>query len=235
MQRDQPEIFFSYAWGGDKEEYAISLYNALQAEGYQVVVDRHEVQYRESFTQFMQRMGRGAFIIVVISDKYLRSPYCMFELLEIYRKSDSEIIEMAAKIFPVVMSDADIYTDIGILQYTKYWRQKTNDLRNGMKDEMDLVDTVDFGTKLKRYNEIANNMTNFGLWLQETNIPKPEVLAANNFEIIKTAIAKHVAKATTENNDTTTSKTIIINNNDTKIGQQNIDSDVNNSGANFNL
>jgi tetratricopeptide (TPR) repeat protein len=191
MATAQPEIFFSYAWGGYKEKYAHALYDALQAAGYKVVMDRHEVQYSESFTQFMLRIGRGAFIIVIISDKYLRSPFCMFELLEIYRKSNSELGEMAAKVIPVVMGDANIYDDAGILQYTKYWRQKTNDLRSGMTDDMDLVDTVDFGTKLKRYNEIANNMTNFGLWLQDTNIPKPEVLAANNYEHIVTAIANH--------------------------------------------
>jgi tetratricopeptide (TPR) repeat protein len=195
MSTAQPEIFFSYAWGGEKEEYALALYEALQTEGYQVEMDRYEVAYRDRFTKFMERIGRGAFIIVVISDKYLRSPYCMFELLEIYRKSNSELGEMAAKIFPVVMGDAGIYTDEGILAYTKYWRQKTNDLRNGMTDEMDLVDTVDFGTKLKRYNEIASNMVNFAGWLQDTNVPPPEKLAENGFAMILAAISTATAQA----------------------------------------
>ena len=188
MQKAQPEIFFSYAWGGEKEEYAIALYDALKANCHKVVMDRHDVQYRESFTQFMLRIGRGAIIVLVVSDKYLRSPFCMFELLEIYRKSNSELGEMAAKVIPVVMGDANIYDDAGILQYTKYWRQKTKDLSKGMTDEMDLVDTVDFGTKLKRYNEIANNITHFALWLQDIRVDKPEKLAENGFAIIKQAI-----------------------------------------------
>lgn len=235
MQKAQPEIFFSYAWGGETEPYALALYESLQKAGYKGIMDRYAVDYKESFTDFMKRIGRGAIIIMVVSDKYLRSPFCMFELLEIYRKSSSELGEMAAKVFPVVMGDANIYDDAGILQYTKYWRQKTKKLGDNMMDDMDLVDTVDFGTKLKRYNEIANNVTNFGLWLQDIRVDKPEKLAENDFAIIKAAIAEQIAKAATENNDTTKGKTIIINNNGAKIGQQNIDSNVDNSGATFNV
>jgi internalin A len=39
---------------------------------------------------FMKRIGRADRVIVVLSDKYLRSPYCMTELHIIYRRSNEE-------------------------------------------------------------------------------------------------------------------------------------------------
>jgi hypothetical protein len=39
---------------------------------------------------FMKRIGLADHVIVVLSDKYLRSPYCMTELYSIYRRTVGE-------------------------------------------------------------------------------------------------------------------------------------------------
>ncbi|MEO5998942.1 MAG: hypothetical protein ABIN89_19385 [Chitinophagaceae bacterium] len=46
----------------------------------------------------MKRIGTGKAVVVVIGDRYLKSPYCMFELLEIYRNRD-----FIDRIFPIVL------------------------------------------------------------------------------------------------------------------------------------
>ena len=43
-------------------------------------------------------------MIVVVSDKYLRSPNCMFELVEI-----AENQQFHDRVFPIVLVDANIY------------------------------------------------------------------------------------------------------------------------------
>ena len=40
--------------------------------------------------RFMQRIGRGDRVFVVLSERYLCSPYCMFELFEVWRASRAE-------------------------------------------------------------------------------------------------------------------------------------------------
>ncbi|HVF81397.1 MAG TPA: TIR domain-containing protein [Flavisolibacter sp.] len=80
----QPEIFPSYAWGGDSEKIVNDLDTAFQKKGIVLTRDKRDLGFKGIITAFMQRIGKGQGVVVVISDKYLKSPYCMFELLEIY-------------------------------------------------------------------------------------------------------------------------------------------------------
>ena len=67
----------------------------------------------------MKKIGAGKAVVVVISDKYLKSPYCMFELMEIYRNHN-----FTERIFPIVLEDADIFEPLSKLEYLSFWRKK---------------------------------------------------------------------------------------------------------------
>ena len=46
----------------------------MKKDGYNVVRDKEDVGYKGSISDFMRTIGRGDFIVVAISDKYLKSP-----------------------------------------------------------------------------------------------------------------------------------------------------------------
>ncbi|WP_446375806.1 toll/interleukin-1 receptor domain-containing protein [Coleofasciculus sp. E2-BRE-01] len=48
--------------------------------------------------EFMQRIEKGKCLIVVISDRYLKSPNCMYELVQIVNNG-----EFDNRIFPIVL------------------------------------------------------------------------------------------------------------------------------------
>jgi tetratricopeptide (TPR) repeat protein len=188
MHKTQPDIFFSYAWGGEKEEIALRLYQHLQQEGYKVNIDRYDVAYKGNIVQFMKRMGRASFIVVVISDKYLKSPYCMFELLEIFRKSNSDLDEMLAKIYPIVMDDAQIFTPEGIAGYIKYWKAKAASLKKEI-NEVELEYAAELVGDFKTRHEIALNIGLLTKMLGDIKSLGPEELSENNFATITAALA----------------------------------------------
>lgn len=49
-------------------------------EGFDVRRDKENAGYRASIRDFMKEIGQGNCIIVAISDKYLKSENCMFEM-----------------------------------------------------------------------------------------------------------------------------------------------------------
>lgn len=57
---------------------------------------------------FMKRIGLADHVIVVLSDKYLRSPYCMTELHYIYQRSFGEKEDFLYRIFPLRLTDAQL-------------------------------------------------------------------------------------------------------------------------------
>lgn len=48
----------------------------------------------------MDRLTEGDFILAVISDKYLRSEYCMYELFRIYRNCADKPDRFLGKVIP---------------------------------------------------------------------------------------------------------------------------------------
>ncbi len=189
-----PEIFFSYAWG-DKEEkgegrekIANDLYESLKSKGYKVKRDKEETGYKMSITDFMKRISRSGFIVVIISDKYLKSPYCMFELLETYRKSNSDAEVFMDRIYPLVLEDARINDGKDRLEYVKYWQNEKKTLEHEIT-EVGLGDAID--TVGDEYTTIKDVTSNIGLItkiLSNINYLNPRLLSGNDFEIIRNAI-----------------------------------------------
>jgi Leucine-rich repeat (LRR) protein len=108
---DSKEIFISYAWGGESEQFVNKLDETLQAKGITIIRDKRDLGYKGLIKAFMERIGRGKCAIAVISDKYLKSPNCMFELVQIAKNG-----EFYERIFPIVLKDASIYAGLARLK-----------------------------------------------------------------------------------------------------------------------
>jgi internalin A len=63
-------------------------------------------------------------LIVVLSDKYLRSPYCMTELHYIYQRSVGEKEDFLRRIIPLVLADARFGTPEERVKYAKHWEAR---------------------------------------------------------------------------------------------------------------
>ena len=118
----------SYAWNPESCAVVERLQKALSSQSIQLIRDREEVRYKDSIRDFMRRIGRGKCVIVIISEKYLKSENCMFEMLEIL-KAES----FRERIFPIVLSDANIYKATGRIKYVKHWEEEIRALDEGLK------------------------------------------------------------------------------------------------------
>jgi predicted Rossmann-fold nucleotide-binding protein len=125
------QIYISYAWkdnkselGQQREELVDKICNTLLDMRYHLIRDRYYLTLGSSIENFMREIGRGNYVILVISDKYLRSEYCMFEAIEVIRHKEYE-----QKVFPIVLQDANIYTREGQVEYIKYWQQQKDRIK----------------------------------------------------------------------------------------------------------
>jgi internalin A len=182
---DTPDIFLSYAWGdireaGESREAIVDrLYAILRNKEYKVVRDKQNNGYRKTISDFMRRLGKGKLIVVVISDKYLKSPYCMFELLEIYRAG-----RFHERVLPIVLSDARIYDLADRIRYMQYWQDKKNEIETLLRD----VGLAAFSSEgaFKEYDEyykeVFNNVDKLTALLRDWNALTPTLLEENSFE-----------------------------------------------------
>ncbi|PWB55993.1 MAG: hypothetical protein C3F13_02730 [Anaerolineales bacterium] len=143
------EVFLSYAWGDENEIIVNELDQEFQKRNINIIRDKRDLGFKGDINKFMKNIGRGNAIILVISDKYLKSPNCCFELVQI-----AENGKFADRIFPIILNDAKIYDPIDRAQYVEYWEKKKHELDEVMKrvssDNMQgFREDIDLYTKIR--------------------------------------------------------------------------------------
>jgi hypothetical protein len=123
-----PEVFVSYAWNQESNALVDRLQEALGQHGIRLIRDREEVRYKDSIRGFMRRIGQGKCVVVVISEKYLKSENCMFELVEVAKAQS-----LRERIFPIVLADANIYKATGRVRYVRHWEGEIRKLDKALK------------------------------------------------------------------------------------------------------
>jgi internalin A len=129
--KSTPEIFVSFAWGDDSSEDARKrtevvdrLCETLGQHGWHILRDSNVLRPGDLISGFMKRIGFADHVIVVLSDKYLRSPYCMTELHSVYQRSVGEKEDFLRRIIPLRLADARFGTWRERVAYAEHWEKE---------------------------------------------------------------------------------------------------------------
>jgi internalin A len=131
------EWYVSYAWGDDhtpegraREEIVDRLCTAAAAQGNRILRDKDVLSLGDRISTFMKRIGRGDRVFVILSDKYLRSPYCMFELSEIWRTSQQEGESFLKRVRIYALPDAKFFQPRDWADWAIYWKREHDALES---------------------------------------------------------------------------------------------------------
>jgi internalin A len=136
----EPQYFVSYAWGdlspeGHQREAIVDrLCEAAEQRGLVILRDKRVLRLGDSITKFMQSSAGGDRVFVILSGKYLQSPYCMYELLEIWRKCSGEEEKFLDRIRVYIISGTKIFSVSDRAQYAIYWREEYEKVHKLIRD-----------------------------------------------------------------------------------------------------
>ncbi len=185
----KPEIFVSYGWEKDSEDMVDGIAEVLADKGFSVKKDKIALGYKGNIKEFMNSIGKGKYIVVIISDKYLKSENCMYEMMEI-KKHDN----IYNRIFPVVMSDAKIYDEIDRIDYLNYWDNKVEELNTKARTIKNLVGIKQVSEKIDQYNDIRRIIDEMTDMLRNMNTLTPDMHQDSNFSELTLALEKQMRK-----------------------------------------
>ena len=184
-------VFVSYAWGGESERIVIELESAFTARGIRILRDKRDLAYRGSINAFEQRLGEALCVILVISDKYLRSEHCMYELLEVDEKRG-----LRDRIFPIVLPDAQIYEAVHRMRYVDYWDNETRQLDLAIKQRDGVTTDLDsIMSELKKYKRIRENFDRLISLVSDMNTLTPDIHKQDDFQILIDAVEKELSSS----------------------------------------
>ena len=134
----KPRIYVSYAWADatdpDREKIVDEACEKSEKRGTPIIRDKATLTFGDSIAKFMKEIGEGDRIFVVLSDKYLKSPFCMFELFEIWRSSRQDKAEFLRRIRIYTLGDAKIWKPVDRIRYARYWRDQHDELEQAVGD-----------------------------------------------------------------------------------------------------
>ena len=78
----------------DRDRGVDRLCDEARKRGVEVIRDKTSLGHGDLISDFMRQIGKGDRVFIFLSDKYLKSPYCMMELFEMWRERQAEQIRI---------------------------------------------------------------------------------------------------------------------------------------------
>lgn len=156
------DMFVSYCQIDSVYADNIDLY--FKNKGIKIHRDIRDISNWKSIREYMEKIRDKDYAVLVISDNYLKSFNCMYEVLEVMKEKDYE-----NKIFPVVV-ETSIYSSAGRIPYIRYWQDKYKELQEEIA-QIDIVNAGNIIDDLKKTQNIVLSMDEFLAKVADMNNP----------------------------------------------------------------
>jgi tetratricopeptide (TPR) repeat protein len=169
-------IFISYSWSDTT--LADRIDNAFQPTGLYIKRDIREIAYKGSIKEYMSQVRDTDFVLLIISDHFIKSPKCMYEVLELLKEKDYK-----KKILPVIADGTKLFKPEERLEYIHYWSAKFSNLEKDLK-KVKTTDALELYNELRNIEKIKNSIDDFLAYISDANSPNFSQLVSNNFKKI---------------------------------------------------
>jgi internalin A len=128
--------------------------------------------------------------VAVISDKYLRSPYCMHEIHVLWQKSQEDADLMAESLVPIVLPEVKIESLRDRVPYVRYWRERKEELEELFRELGTDLDPESL-RELRLVRDFAQDVDSILLFLQDVLMPrKLEAHLDNGSQAVREALRR---------------------------------------------
>ncbi len=190
-KRPKMNIFLSYPWAHKHEADIIDKF--LLENNVNVIRDIRDLPPLGHIKSFMERIREADFAVLLISDSYLTSKNCLYEVVKLLEDNTFK-----TKAIPILLEDAKVTSPVNRLDYLKFWEIQEADLEQRIKSEpVRLTDSSNILKELEEYRLVRKGLNNFFNFLTEYIYFSYSSLVATNFSLL----ANHLQLKKCEDNN----------------------------------
>ena len=170
---DKKTIFLSYCHK-DKDSADI-IDKELEKDGISIRRDERDVGYKDSFKGFMKKIREADHAVMLLSEDFLRSANCMYEMTELIKEEDFK-----KRVLPVMVKPLSIFNTKGRIDLVKYWQGEEAKLKIEVKG----IDPVNLGPlteDLRKAQEISSSISSFVTIMSDMKLVNLEDLRKNGY------------------------------------------------------
>lgn len=136
-----------------EKDYANAVDRALRSHGYVITRDIRDMDIGVNLYEFMDRVKESRYVVVLLSDEYLRSKYCMYEATKII----SALLDRGCRLF-VICIGVDPADGATYDKYLQYWTEVRDQARENGGSEGDIAAYSDIVDGLQMFLSAVNSV-----------------------------------------------------------------------------
>jgi len=163
-------VFISYSWNDSRIADTLDILFSSK----EIILQRdiRDIDYKESIKEYMMKVRDADYCLMLISESYLKSKNCMYEVLEFIK--DPNYFD---KILPFIIGKIKIFDAENRALYVKYWENEFYRV-DSLRETVNVLNQVDLLKELKMIDNIQKNISEF-----------LEIIATHKIEIVKENIS----------------------------------------------
>jgi hypothetical protein len=161
------DIFISYSW--ENKSISDKLDVLFKSNGIVPKRDIRDINYRKSIKEYMKKIRKSDYCLMIISDSFLKSKNCMYEVLEFIKDENYK-----NRILPILCDDTKIFNASDRAIYIKFWQDDYEKFDN-LRESINPLNQEDILNELKIIENIQRNISEF-----LSNISDMQLVIVNN-------------------------------------------------------
>jgi hypothetical protein len=192
MQNDKSfKVYISYKHE-DAGSAIGSIVAGLENNGIEYSIDKNDLPYRESISAYEKEIGDSQHVIMVITQGYLESTHCMFEMANIVQNG-----KLNSRVFPLVKIEYSRDND-GLQKLRELWETRRTTEMKHMRHPGSDGCVLD---ELKKIDMIIANLDGFWSYIKDTNTCDFDDLVADDAKLLIQCLKKEYDNSTIASQD----------------------------------
>lgn len=161
------QIFLSYCW---KDKERANYIELKCSENYiKLLRDKYDLEDFTSIEKYMEQVKTSDKCILVISEDYMKSENCMYEILQVLESENPK-----DKVIPIVYYEG-IYQTAEIAKWIDYWDYRYHELKE-ILEKLPEASTESLLKKLQMYKTISQKIGELLLIIKDIISPKEDTI-----------------------------------------------------------
>ena len=179
----KPKIFLSYSH--KNKDIADRVDKFFISKNIRLARDVRDVPAYSSLTKFMDTIRDHDYVIMLISDAYLKSTNCMYEVIQFIQERN-----YIGRTFPIIIdNEATIFDHLKHGKYIRYWQIKYKEFGDEIKT-LQYTGTSPLHKELDKINKIQSNIGEFLNKIADLKCFSLDELESTNYKAILDKIGK---------------------------------------------
>ena len=183
------KVYISYKHNENCSKALEAIKNGLKKNNIEYSIDVQDIKYRDDIVEYEKKIGTADRVIIFIIASYLKSIDCMFEMTEIFKKSD-----VKERVFPIVDITPISRNREGLEEIKDYWKEQKVKASAQMQIEAGISDYII--NELYKINAIIKTLDEFWNYIVHVNTGVPEKLLENDAALLMEEILKTIPDRT---------------------------------------